>query len=352
MRRNNPDPDPGIGDLDAIELKAADWLVQRERGLGSWQRWRFDRWLKADARHAHAFARLDQTWGLLDRVPADSLPLPPYRKSNNRGTALALAAAAALALVFLGAGGLARREPATVARVASTPVGGLEKIDLPDGSMVRLNTATQLEFAFTATERRVRLIAGEASFEVARDRARPFIVRVGQVDVRAVGTAFNIRLNSATIDVLVTEGRVSVDDTASGRTLLPEVARSSDSPTPPVARAGQRVTIPIVPDQLASVGRLVPIPADESARTLAWQNRRLEFSAESLAKIVAEFNRYNRHQLVLADAQLGAQRFGGKFPTHDFEALLRLLEANFAVVVERGTTQTILRRTGDPASRP
>ncbi|MES2694122.1 MAG: FecR domain-containing protein, partial [Verrucomicrobiota bacterium] len=77
---------------------------------------------------------------------------------------------------------------------------------------------------------------------------------------------------------------------------------------------------------------------------LAWHNRRLEFSNEPLGTIAAEFNRYNRHQLTIDDPELATQRFGGKFSSDDIAALVRLLELNFGVTVERRDNETVLRR--------
>jgi len=76
---------------------------------------------------------------------------------------------------------------------------------------------------------------------------------------------------------------------------------------------------------------------------LAWQEHRLDFDATPLVEIVAEINRYNRHKLAIADARLNDQRFGGSFPAGDYETFVRMLEANFGVVAERGSGVTRLR---------
>ena len=81
---------------------------------------------------------------------------------------------------------------------------------LDDGSVAELNRGAEIEVNYTVAERRVVLRRGEALFTVAKNPARPFVVRAGGVDVRAVGTAFNVKLAGPNLEVLVTEGTVHV----------------------------------------------------------------------------------------------------------------------------------------------
>ncbi|MBI4626645.1 MAG: FecR domain-containing protein [Verrucomicrobia bacterium] len=355
---SSDDTDAG---LDPIELTAAEWLVRRDRGLNPAQEVEFARWLAADERHSRMFGKLTQTWGLLDQVPAARVPLPSHHRRSRGWVYGTLAAAAALTVAFVALDSTVQPAATPLVQSAGTPVGGFEKIDLPDGSVVHLNTASAVKVAFTTTERRVLLLHGEANFTVAKDRARPFVVRAGPVDVRAVGTVFNVRCDSAAVEVLVTEGKVRVEDAASGRSLLapkltpaataiaapvpssPDPATDSTAMGAPLLLQGHRLTIPTTVSTTVAIAPVAVAP-DEAARALAWQSRRLEFSAEPLTKVVAEFNRYNRHQLVIEDSDLGTQRFGGKFPAHDIESFVRLLELNFGVAIERRESTTVLRR--------
>lgn len=347
--------DPARAEADALDLAAAEWIVRHDRGLDTAGRREFERWCRADPRHELAFRQLQETWALLERVPAERLPVPPRRGRRWHWVATGLAAAAAVTIALLAPGLLP--QGGSAARRVATPIGGFERLELPDGSVIQLNTASAVTVAFSAGERRVTLVRGEASFAVARDTSRPFVVRVGAVDVRALGTAFNVRHRGGAVDVLVTEGRVSVDDAVSGRSLLPIAAPSArpaleraseSSGTPaaalPILAAGQRATIALPERGAPQPAQVVEIPAAEAARVLAWHGRHLEFSDELLVNIAAEFNRYNPHRLVIADAELGAQRFGGKFPANDFATFVRLLETNFGVMVERRENETVLRR--------
>ena len=161
--------------------------------------------------------------------------------------------------------------------------------------------------------------------------------------MRAVGTEFNVRMHSAAVDVIVREGAVRVDDRTTGATLLaPAAARSG---AVPVLGAGQRVTIPVVPlaQPAAVAARPVSLPSVEIERSLAWQNGRLVFDSAPLSAIVAEFNRYNRRQLVIADEQLAARRFGGTFVAADPATFVELLRGTADVAVEEHASEIVLR---------
>ena len=125
-----------------------------------------------------------------------------------RGAAIgaSLAAAAAVAMVLWPEPTL----PGTAPNATSLPPNVPRQIALADGSIVELNRDSEVLPQFTRTERRVILLKGEAHFSVTKDPTRPFIVRAGHVDVRAVGTAFNVLVQSDAVQVSVTEGKVRV----------------------------------------------------------------------------------------------------------------------------------------------
>jgi transmembrane sensor len=329
---------------EAIEAAAAAWLSLRDRGMTPAEAAEFVQWLQQDARHAEVFGELDRTWRDFDRLSAVPAPaaqpdpdllVPRPRPAPRRaGAWAALAAAAAVAV-------LATVLMRTPGPTAETLVGAFQKLDLPDGSVVQLNTDTAIATTFTAAQRHVRILRGEAYFAVAKDAARPFVVTVGPVAVRAVGTAFNVRQRDAAVEVLVTEGQVRVDDARAGRSVL-AAASTDPAGAPPYLEAGERIRVP-ASAQLASPARVEKVSEIEVRRALAWQERRLEFESASLDEIVREFNRYNRRQLVVADTALAAKRFSGTFRADGYASLVRLLETDFGVAVETREDRLILR---------
>lgn len=341
-----PTPTP-----EMIEAAAAAWLSLRDRGMNAAETAEFVRWLQQDAQHASIFAELDRTWKDFDRlaaVPAADAPEPdgdllaPRVRPRRHGTLAwtSLGAAAAAAIVLLTA-----THVRTPRHTAETAVGAFQKLDLPDGSVAQLNTDSAIDMRFTDAERRVRLVRGEVYFSVAKDPARPFVVTAGPVAVRAVGTAFNVRLRAAAVEVLVTEGRVRVDGARSGQPLVAPFAPAEE---PPRLVAGERAIIPVPARAFAAVSDpavavVTKVSPIEVQRALAWQERRLEFDAVPLADVAREFNRYNRRQLVIAEAQLAAKRFSGTFRADGYESLVRLLEDDFGVAATRTEREIVLR---------
>jgi transmembrane sensor len=228
----------------------------------------------------------------------------------------------------------------------------MRRLELSDGSTVELNTNSAIVTTFTRAERRVRLEKGEAYFEVAKDEQRPFLVEAAGVGVRAIGTAFNVRLRSESVEVLVTEGKVRVraERAADGAQPSPahpaaneDTAATASGDT--IVGAGERVVVALAAGAGSEPRRrdVVPVQADEVQRLLAWQGRRLDFSDTPLAEMAAEFNRYNRHQLVIVDENLAAMRFGGSFRPDDRAGFVRMLQEHFGVRAEERKNQTILR---------
>lgn len=335
-------------DAEAIEQSAADWVLRHDRGLTPDEQDSFSHWLAVDARHGIAFANQKRGWEALDRlaslhstmrsdVPDPDLFTPP-RPVHRRFAwlpSLMLAAAAAVAIGFVV---WPRGGAADFAAVSPNIPAPLEDRVLPDGSQIALNRGAVVTEHFIPGERRVRLERGEAHFSVAHDATRPFVVEAGGVAVRAVGTAFNVRLGEEAVAVLVTEGKVRVADTAKGESLL----ASSTTGEPPLLGAGQQAVVPFQPNAAAQVATLT---ADEVEQQLSWQRRLLDFTDAPLAKIVAEFNRHNPVRLSLADSTLGELRLSATFRSDNVEGFVRLMESDFDMHAEwRSDTQIVLRR--------
>ncbi|HEY0799794.1 MAG TPA: FecR domain-containing protein, partial [Steroidobacteraceae bacterium] len=202
----------------------------------------------------------------------------------------------------------------------STSVGGLSIIPTQDGSVVTLNTDSKIEVRFTAQERRIELDKGEAFFEVAKDPSKPFVVYAGKQRVVAVGTKFSVRLNSDTVHVAVTEGKVRLESRPS---ILDDRAGASDGLT-----AG---TVADVKNSRISVEQR-PIPEIEQA--LSWRAGYIGLNGTPLADAIAEFNRYNTRQLLIGDLSLATLKVEGNFRSNNLDGFIRLLEQGFEVKTE------------------
>lgn len=331
---------------DAIDALAAAWLVQRDEGFDPTQAADFARWREADPRHARAIERLEATNQLLGKLP-QAWAQPTLRarmeaEPVGRATArvvrfplrrwLALGAAAALAITAT-LWWTGRNDDQTFDQHFATTANGYQQLTLADGSVLELNADSDVQVHFTPGERRVALERGEAHFSVAKNPQRPFIVSAGKLSVRAVGTAFNVRLGVEAVEVLVTEGKVRLSQTAEG---------SASSPSIDFADlvAGQRARV--AEGKAPAVDTLPPEAVQES---LAWQAPRLSFTETPLADVVQQFNRHNRIQLVIEDPALAARPVGGAFRADNVEAFVRQLENSGEITTERASPDRIVLRS-------
>ncbi|MSU53345.1 MAG: DUF4880 domain-containing protein [Opitutaceae bacterium] len=348
-------PDPQFPLNDTIESAAAEWLVRHDRGLTPAQQDEFLSWLTASAAHRESFERHRGMWGDFNAlkqwrpehgtVPNPDLLARHRRPFAWRWAAPALLAAAAVALLLVWSPTTRAPGHATLAFEAAT----YRQETLPDGSVLDLNRGAHVVVQFSAAERRVLLVQGEAQFAVAKNPARPFVVRAGGVEVRAVGTAFNVKLAGPNLEVLVTEGTVHVSQqrvvvTASS---MASGATAASAPTDPTVlaalTAGQRTVIPVAAVIAPPV--VMQTSGPEIAQLLDWQPRLLDFDSAPLAEVVETFNRRNPQRLVIGDEELRALTIVASIRSDNVEGFVRLLEGTMGVRTERTTAgEIVLRR--------
>lgn len=196
-----------------------------------------------------------------------------------------------------------------------TRLGQRRTITLADGSRIHLNTASAVEVALRRSTRRIRLVKGEALFEVAHDPERPFLVEAGSARLRAIGTAFNVRIRDTVVELTVTEGIVAVGESTA------DLHRA----TAPKVRAGGGAVI--------GSGAVAPTALDSAIlrQRTAWQDGVIELDGETLAQAVAEFNRYRGQPIVIGDPRLANLRVGGRFEIDEADKFLTAVEASFPV---------------------
>lgn len=347
-----------------IQRRAAEWLALRQaRPLTPAEEAACTAWLAADPRHAAMLAEVETADRIFDRlafyprsagrpIDPDLLVRPrPWRRLAP--ALLACAAAASVAVVFW----LRPPAPPPPAPPAPSTVAGSHFLRLPDGSRVELNSGSEVAEHFTPAERRIRLVRGEAHFEVAKNPLRPFIVEADSVSVRAVGTAFDVRLGATAVDVLVTEGKVGVS-TAADLALRPAAPPPPNGAAPAalgpglILVAGQHTAVPTSPAHREPAPLVVEdLTQHQIDRALAWQSSRLVFDAMPLAEVVARFNRSAVEQdgpaavqLQVRGADLAAMRISGRIRYDRIENFVEVLVEDFGVSTERHGSEIILRR--------
>lgn len=285
---------PG-GKSKSLDDLAIDWLVHLHSGRAEPDdAAAFVAWRRQSPAHDAAAVAAETLWRDIGATRAAAA-------SRRRGSARRLLIGGALAACV--AGLLSVFGPigslTTMFADHATAVGESRRIELSDGSIAILNTRTAITVDYSDKSRRIRLDAGEATFDVRKDAARPFVVAADGGESLAVGTVFTVRRGDNAVSVLVEEGIVEV--TAPGR----------------------------VPVRL-STGRAVaygpgtsgtPEKADVGALT-AWRRGKLIFNRKPLTDVVAEFERYGRGRIVVADAALGTREVTGVFDIADADGLV------------------------------
>jgi transmembrane sensor len=286
---------------ERVEDEAARWAVRHP--LDAAGRAELDLWLARDRRHAGALLRAQAALSAIGHamVPATYAEPVAIKRSSRRR--LLAATGAALAASVAGVIGW----PLMVGERVATAPGEIRRLPLADGSVATINSDSRLRVILASESRRVSLDHGQAWFQVAKDRTRPFVVDAGIAQARAVGTAFSVRRGDDGVQIAVTEGTVAVwaSDASGAMTIL---------------QAGQYADF-----RRGTAAPMVGTAPAQIERALAWRNGEIALENETLANAVAQFNRYNRQQLVIVDPGLGKERLVGLFKIDrpgDFAATL------------------------------
>jgi transmembrane sensor len=318
---------------DAILEEAAAWHARMREpeprsAVAEARRVAFDAWLAADPDHRRAFAETQRLWNRLEAPVSQLLDAPSSVEgmSSRRRRLRPLARTAALAaclLIAIAMGGAWQDE--LIDRLRSdhmTAVGETRPLDLADGSRIVLGTDSAVTVDLGAAGRQVRLLRGEAWFDVATDRSRPFLVQTPGGMVRVTGTRFGVRLRDKAAIVSLAEGRVELTVPGSGHapgiTLRPgEQARLSD----------------------AGISRPT---AFDAAEVTGWLRGQFVFYDTPLPKVVEELNRYRAGRIVVADGELAHLKVSGVFRTDDPDAALAAMVDTLPLQVTRLTDYLVL----------
>jgi transmembrane sensor len=308
-----------------IDEEAAAWVWRLDSGSAGPED--FEAWLRQDPRHRRAYEELTKVWDTLNGLPnpQHGQALPAQRRHHRW-----LAVAATLVAAAGGASWLLYKGNET--QTLATAVGQHRNVTLSDGTVIALNTNTIVETDFRRTVRQIFLRKGEAHFEVAPDRSRPFLVHAGDAVVRAIGTEFEVRLRADRhVDVLVNEGRVEVQP---------------DAPTPPQRAAGAHAAaVAVVTVRAVSAGEqlstattnyaVIPVDAEQLSSELAWRDGAVVFDSAPLSQAITEIQRYTDARIVISDPTIGTLPVGGRFKTDDLQGFLDGLEAALPVKIRR-----------------
>lgn len=319
--------------------EAAAWVAKLDSGSVNGDDLKVLRaWAESSPRHREALERTAEVWDDLDVLAAcRNLFEKPVVQRRNSWIAVAVAASLSVLAVsaWLFTDTFKPESTLLEQSVYRTRLGEQQKVPLPDGSQVQLNTQSRVEVEYTRQERTIRLQEGEAFFEVAKSSEQPFVVTTKHGTVTAIGTAFSIRLEADSMEVIVLEGKVRVNPESPGMTAQVDVDEVLE---PAVLEMGQGT---IIGDESKSVETLQPSEVD---RALAWRDGLLIFEGDSLETVVTEVSRYTPVKIVISSPELRDLLIGGYFKTGETDALLATLESGFGVSVTRVSDDLVYLR--------
>lgn len=278
---------------EVLEAEAAEWAVALDRGLTPEEQATLDAWLAEDTRRQGALVRARAVWIAAAGGPhVQSSAYPPSRRRLLvGGLAAGVAGAAGLGLYLSRNGGV------------STDRAEVRRLAMADGSEAVMNARSRMVVQFSDRQRRVELRAGEAWFDVVKDRRRAFVVVTPTASVTAVGTAFSVRKEGDVTEIWVSEGTVRVQPAnGAAAVLVSEGQTARVEPSGPVRKA--------------------ELDPAHLRRHLAWREGLIMLDGETLGDAAAAFNAYGGRRIVVAP-ELAERRVVGVFRIRDAEGFAR-----------------------------
>jgi len=295
----------GEGPSQPALAEAALWVVRTRDSDDETSS--LDQWLDEHPDNANAYAKTLMVWNELGHVLPDRMPeerraaAPPKLRRHMPVVALVCT----LLLCVLGWAWLSQMP------TYRTGVGEQRIVTLDDGTRVTLNTDTEIKPLFGDGERKLKLVHGEALFDVAHNAARPFVVEAGENYVRALGTSFVVRSSDNRLDVILLSGVVKVD-------------RGTDDSQATVLSPGERYR---------KAGDHVLRDRPQIEAVTAWRNGELVLDKTPLGEAVAEMNRYSAKPITLRSQAATELRLSGVFRTGESETFANTVGAIYGLKV-------------------
>ena len=317
---------------DAAQIEAIAATALERRDFGDWSdrdEAELEVWLAKSPLHRAAYWRLEAAWDHTCRLAAlQSATAETIKDSAPRNHWLLLIKIAAVLVVAVALGiATTLYVSAPRDRTFATAVGGHELVSFADGSKIELNTDTVLRARMTTAQRVVWLDKGEAYFEVKHDPTHPLIVIVGNHRITDLGTKFLVRRQAGQTKVALLEGSAEFS----------------------VANVRSRMQSALLMPGDVAIGTATSISVNREtvqklSTELSWRKGLLVFKHTPLADAIAQFNRYNREKLVLADPDVGELTIGGTFDVHHLDDFTKLMQLVLGLHVRAAGNEILITR--------
>jgi transmembrane sensor len=320
-----------VVDFRPLPTTAEEWAAR----LGAFDvtsddRVAFDAWVRANPSNARDYERVSALEaiplafaGAPERIAHLLAEVEPRGAVAPRRRSWHVPASIAASVAMLGIAALLvpRLFDNDLSHVA-TRHGEQRSLTLADGSVIQLNTDTQLAYHVDSNERHVKLTSGEAFFDVAKDASRPFVVSTAVAEIHVVGTQFSVRTRGDMVDVVVKEGKVNV---------VP--AKPALSPAR-ILSSGKEVRVELAPGnhlRLAANNAAPRVATIDANRATAWRSGILDIDGMTLEDVVVEVNRYVSAPFVIEDDSIRKLEISGRFRVTDTESIRFMLRERLGV---------------------
>ena len=365
-----------FSDRETIEQEAREWLIRLDgdNEPSSAQIIQLRTWVARSPAHREELLRISEFWddaNILTELsiplstpqtaaPQTAAPQPETQEPEtqehkprttfgsllsplfafNRNSAIAASLMLAVALGLFTALG---PQPSDATNgIFVTAIGDIQEHKLVDGSLLKINTDSQVQVDYSDGVRKLRLLRGEAHFQVSHNADWPFEVYAGKRMVKAIGTAFSVQLNSDSVKVLVSEGRVDIAASVEQQRQLQKIGSLGYAQK--ATFSNREISIDAAQDKTALIQEISTLAKQELSRKLSWREGYLVFDGDPLSYVVEEINRYLPTTIEIADPAISQRRIGGRFKVGQLEALFDVLESSFGIQVSRIDDQHIQLR--------
>jgi transmembrane sensor len=293
-----------------VQLWASQWVMEREMS-DNWSETDqtcLDNWLQESSSHRVAYWRAKHAWNKTERMVA-LRPSARWEGDTRNGRARSIFTRVSAAAIILSAAAFAiSRGVAPTYVTYTTPIGGHKVLSLSDGSHIELNTNSVLRVSNAQGHREAILDSGEAYFDIKHDAAAPFLIKVGGRRIVDVGTRFIVRTEAGSVKLSMLEGRVTLS------------AAKENSGAPTELKGGEVAVATL------SATTVFKLSGQALSDTQSWRQGHLVFRHVPLSEAIAEFNRYNRNQLVVANADAAKLKIHGSFRTDDVQGFADIVQ--------------------------
>jgi transmembrane sensor len=333
-----------FSDRSTIEREAREWLIRldSEIPLADLEDNALREWVTRSPAHRQELKRIFKFWNRANILAELAIPVQTvdgHRKANLfRGTWIPwpgphriypVATIFILCLTIALTAWVHNKPDTYTNGIYVTIIGKQQSFSLADGSTMQLNTDSQVQVDYSGKLRKIRLVRGEAHFDVAHDPDRPFEVFAGQSLVRALGTAFSVYLKKDDVKVIVTDGQVNI---AAVSSVTPVDVKNEEASVIELdsLQAGQSAVFNNITSTIKTKNNLAE---QELQKLMSWQDGYLLFDGDSLSDVMEEVNRYVPLTIEIIEPKLKSIPIGGRFRADDIRAIFDILEDSFGIEV-------------------